>query len=141
MVSGVKFEEEKSKNGGKVMKGWWRSSPLDDWRPYVRPNHPRRRVVGGLSYEVVEHPAPTIEEPYVELAHAVIVQSLAPRRKISSALADQFVKVVSRVNFRKVVTANQVNALLASYVLRGTRDVAGGLTPQSEIGPKCGLAD
>ena len=106
-------------------EGWWRSSPLNDWRPYVRPDHPRRRVVGGLPYEVVDHPAPTIEEPYVELAHAVIVQSLAPGRKISSAMADRFVEVVSQVDFRKVVTANQVNALLASYVLRGVRDASG----------------
>jgi len=97
-------------------KEWSMGEPMEDWRKF--PYCPDSWTIGGYVYNVPNHPAPCVEEPFVELAHAVLVQARAVSHRMSPELVSTFVKVVTSIDYSKSVAANVVNALLATYVLQ-----------------------
>lgn len=96
---------------------WQESRPLADWRKvgYVRRFGGDGGVLNGYRYDVPDHPAPTIEDSYVEAAHALLVQAMVPNREIHGRTLRLFLDAIERLDLENVACANAVNALLAMY--------------------------
>ena len=95
--------------------GWAMKEAMEDWRKV--PFQADSLIVGGRVYDVPEHPASTVEEPYVELAHVILVEARVPGRAVSAGTARLFAEAMDGIDCETVKCANAVNALLAGYAL------------------------
>lgn len=93
------------------------SKPMEDWRKfgYRRRFAEDGKMLDGYRYDVPDHPAPTVEDGYVEAAHAVLVQAMVPNRRVHGRTLRVFLDAIARLDFSETACANAVNALLAMY--------------------------
>ena len=93
---------------------WQVSRPMRDWHgmPFKKGGF----TLDGCRYDVPDQRVATIEDCYVEAAHAVLVQAMVDGRSVDARSRRLLLDALKEMDLSSVACSNAVNALLALYL-------------------------